>query len=361
MYTKHLFRDALIPKAVTRANSLINLNFGGSIAIGSAYTEPAAGAGTSRNFIKDLTGTDGNGNVWPTGLASVFGANVLTRIQSIPSEAISGANDAEKAVTLNQLFKHEIRETVIPTKGLTKYLHNEITQRTIAIGGSPAPQTDPVIIRHGSMTTDLKRMCVRKVFRLPADLRDKLAYPTGNANWVIDSDFKSGNYLGQNGKGDYRFKKAIFEDANGLYWRCSGDNGANGFADIPSSDPDTTTYWSVEDHTTPVFLDEWLESYIYIKRPETYWTRETPGDTNTPYVRDYVSGRTTVILHRLATDEWFLLCDQIGGEQMGVENCIWTRLFFLTYCNANAPIYIDTAEIEFFDNLPFTLESKGLA
>ena len=360
-YSKRLFRDSLIPKPITRANSLLHVNFEGTVAIGAAYTEPAAGATDSRNFIYDLTGVDSNGNTWPTSFEPLFGSGVKTRIQALPSEVIAGADDAAKAITLATLFNQEIRTLSAPVNGLTKYLHNEISARTTGIGTSPAPQTDPYIVRHGSVTNDLKRLCVRQVLRLPADLASKLAYPTANTNWLIVNDFKTGNYGGANGVGDYRHKLSVLEDANGLYWKVNGDNSANGFSTIPSSDPDTTIYWSVEDHTTPVFLDEWLEFYTFIKRPETYWTRETPGDTNTPYVRDYVSGRTVVVMHRLSTGKWYLLCDQVGGEQMGVENCIWTRLFFITYCNANMPVYVDTLELEFFDNLPFTLESKGLA
>lgn len=362
MYSKRLFCDGLVPEPITLATSQLKCTFDGTVAIGSAYTEPAAGAGTSRNFIKDLTGTDSNGTVYPTSFAAFFGASTKMRIQSIPSESVSGANDAAKEVTLNTLFNHEIRTLSAPINGKTKYLHNEISSRTIAVGSSPAPQTDPVILRDSAITADIKRMCVRHVLRLPSNLDTLLEYPSpANANWVILQDFKTGNYGAANGVGDYRFKLQIYRGVDGLYWGLRGDNGANGVGTIPSSDADPTTYWSIDNTTVPVFLDEWLEFYTFIKRPETYWTRETPGDTNTPYVRDLITGRTVVVMYRISTGQWYLIGDQVGGEQMGVENCIWTRLFFLTYCNANTPVYIDTLELEFFDNLPFTLESKGLA
>ena len=360
-YSKRLFRHPIIPDRITRATSQLNVNFGGTVSIGAAYTEPAAGAGDSRNFIYDLSGVDSNGNTWPTSFASLFGANVKTRIQALPSEVISGADDAAKAVTLATLFNQEIRTLSAPVNGLTKYLHNEISARTTAPGSSPAPQTDPYIVRHGTMTTDLKRMCVRQVFRLPADLATKLTYPTANTHWLIVNDFKTGNYGGANGVGDYRYKLSVLEDGSGLYWHINGDNSANGFATIPSTDPDTTIYWEVDNYSVPVFLDEWLETYTFIKRPETKWVRTGAGGATDPYQRDTTSGRTVVVLHRLATNQWYLLCDKVGGIQMGVENCIWTRLFFITYCNASMPVSIDTLEIEFYDNLPFTLESKGLA
>lgn len=366
IYKKNRFRHSLIPAEITRANSLLSLDFGGTLSIGAAYTEPSAGAADSRNFIKDLSGTDGNGTVWPDDFEAVFGANVKTRIQLVPSENISGANDAAKEVTLNQLFTNEIKTLDAPVNGKLKYLRNTISARTIAVGSSPAPQTDPYILRDGAVTNDLKRLCVRQVIRLPANLDDLLVLSPSNANWLIVQDFKTGNYSGQNGKGDYRFKLQIMKDAGGLYWRMVGDNSANGAGTIPSLEADnsgTGGFWNIDVDNTqvPVFLDEWLEFYTFIKRPETYWVRETPGDANTPYVRDTTTGRSVAVMHRLSTGQWYLIGDQIGGTQMGSENCIWTRLFFLTYCNANVPVYIDTLELEFFDNLPFTLESKGLA
>lgn len=367
IYSPGRYKHPFIPKAITRANSLLKVDFGGSLTIGNAYTVPAAGAADSRNFFKDFTGTDGEGNVWPTAFQSLFGAGVQTAIQAIPSENISGANDTAKALVLNGLFNHEIRTLDTPVNGKTNYLHNQITARTTDVGTGTAPQTDPAIIRSSSLTGDLKRLCVRSVVRLPANLNTLLAYPTpSGANWLILKDFKTGNYNSQNGKGDYRFKLQILKDSTGLYWRIGGDNSANGHGTIPSIEPDnngTGGFWQIAADNTqvPVFLDEWLEFYIFIKRPEMYWTRETPGDTNTPYVRDLTTGRTVVVMHRISTGQWYLLGDQVGDTQGGTENCIWTRFFFLAYSNANVPIYVDTLELEFFDNLPFTLESKGLA
>lgn len=348
------------------ANSLLKCNFEGTVTIETAFTSPQAGSNPSRNFLKNISGTDSNNTVWPTSFENLFGSGVKTQIQTIPSENITGANDAEKILVLDTLATNEIRSLGTPVNGVKKYLHTELTSRTIPIGDTPAPQTDPAIIRAGSATTDITNLCIRKVIRLPPNLNDLLVYPTpSNANWLIVDDFKTGNYLGQNGKGDYRFKLQILKDGTGLYWRIGGDNSANGHGIIPSLEADnngTGGFWQIAADNTqvPVFLNEWLEIYTFIHRPETYWTRETPGDENTPYVRDTTTGRTIVVMKRLSTGKYYLIGDQVGDIQMGSENCIWTRLFFLTYCNANTPVYIQTLEFEFYDNLPFTLSSVGL-
>jgi len=345
------------------ANSLLKCNFHGTVSIGTAYTSPQAGSNPSRNFLKDLSGTDSYGTVWPTSFENLFGTGVRTFIQTLPSESISGANDAAKTLVLDTLATHEIRTLGTPVNGLTKYLHNELTARTIPVGDSPAPQTVPTIQRSNTVTNDIDTFCMRQVVRLPSNLNSILEYPTpSNAYWLIIQNFKTGGYSGSASIGDYRFKLQINKDANGIHWSIIGDNSANGFSDIPSSDPDTTIYWQIDADNTqvPVFLDEWLEIYTYIKRPTKIWTRETPGDTNTPYVQEITTGRTLVVMKRLSTGRYYLIGDQQGDTQVGVENCPWTRFFYMTYCNANTPVYTQTLELEFYDNLPFTLSSVGL-
>jgi hypothetical protein len=102
------------------------------------------------------------------------------------------------------------------------------------------------------MSQSITSMYQRIWIKLQPDFQTQVQTYRGNF-WRVMWEFKTTS--------DYRTAAYIYGDANGnAYWHVHADNLADGGV------PPWVTYWSVDNHTIPVPLNQWFLMEVYLKR-----------------------------------------------------------------------------------------------
>ena len=227
-----------------------------------------------------------------------------------------------------------------PFGSIQKILRFNFKSQTQSVGG-PSPAQSWFIIDR--LATPLNEYFYEVYFKLDPNLADRLVYPivgVGASHWFSFAEMKTGGYNSNNSIGDYRYAIHVEKDADGLYYRCSGDNVANGIGIIPGLDS-STNYWKQRTASGSVILGVWCKLEVYMKRPIDQY--------------DTTTGITWMAITPLNTGIRQVVCNKIGGIQKGIAELNPTRIFTCGhYSGGAAPIVTDYANLVFYDGFPYS-------
>ena len=152
---------------------------------------------------------------------------------------------------------------------------------------------------------------------------------------------RSGGYNNNVDIGDYRVSLGIFKDNEGLYYKLSGDNFANGKGYIPeiSEYNLTNPYWRQRTRSSNILFNTWYKLEVYIKKPDDFydiknavvWCAITPG----------IKQQRIVIGHK------------IGGIQIGELNLPDTKFYLGNNSYyTDSPLSTEYTDLIIRDTLP---------
>ncbi|ULA63561.1 MAG: hypothetical protein LZF86_110259 [Nitrospira sp.] len=241
------------------ANLLFKSNFGPGVSLGAPEGFYATIGNSRGGAWQRLIGTDNEtGYAWPV---AALGAE-FSGVQLITVDPID-------AGTVGNYIVNEIRTVPGPTGNPVRELFQTVKNKgPVGHGYSQAP----LLIKRPWTIGEVTDLYITYWFKHQSDLQTQLdttVQPDGSrGDWRVQFEFKTGGYNNTSG-GDYRITTNVMKDfTNGsLYWRTSGDNQANG----PYGPLEKDTYWTEDNRTVPVPVDQWFKF-------EGYWHRSNGAD-----------------------------------------------------------------------------------
>ena len=310
----------------------------GILAVGTLITGTGVTAGTKITALG--TGTGGTGTYTVNNSHGGTGSITIT----VP---------AFTAGTLTNQIENILQSTDCPQSlPGARELYQPVHYRNSAIGGGSKPQIDFHITRPGSggaPAPELSEIYVSMWHYIPPELDSMLDYAAA-AHYYTLWDWKTGGYRGNTGLGDYRVLFLVLRGSvgGGLYYKLSGDNGANGIWDGSTTIPTVGTsnigsggYWLIKSApgSADADLGHWVRIHLYIKRPVLSYVRSTSiesGARDPMYTQDTTTGITFCAVENPATGRFLVVGTKVGGRQTGCENLPFTRIMnSLCYCTAS--------------------------
>ncbi len=334
IYSKKLAKAAPIVYAVKKFAT----NFLPNYTLNAFYL-----AGTAKNYFAFWTGIDNSTGFGHTDTVTNFAAVNGLQLQTI-------TDIDTDAVTLPTLFETSLVDVIGPSGNTEKILRFNNKIKSIAIGDPGPAQSWLMLTRYKNSSEPpdpLNEYYYSIYFTIDpivqTSMKDLVTDPRG-LHWLSLAEMKTGGYTGLTGAGDYRYKFMVVCPSPGVFiYQTVGDNVANGLGIVPGVDTYNTTspYWKQESYPGLVRFGEWLRLEIYIRRPSI----------NT----DLATGITWVAVTPLSTGRREVMCNKIGGVQMGVADLPTTRMFLMgQYSAMPSPIVTDCAQLEIYDTCPFS-------
>jgi hypothetical protein len=248
-------------------------------------------------------------------------------------------------------FAHLIVGAPVTTSTIGNYMENQIQQvtgpngtpvyalyQTIKINTAPqdtGAQTPLTIYRgENPSMADTGDVYYTYWIKLQPDIADHIIQTSNNANFRVLSGFKT---VEVNGIADYRILTMIMEATDGskaLSWQ-SFAVGAN------AAGNDNNTYWTVNNTTVPVPVDQWFKY-------EVFWHRAANNQSGAGRYWAAVNGQPIVDY----TDAPNSHANGSGGLQ-GARNYPINRVFLNDiYSGGNPPQYQWTTGLEIWDGFP---------
>ena len=296
------------------ANVLFKSNFDPGVSLGVPYA--FATGGTTGYAWQDITGPDHEtGYTWPP---AIFGAS-FTKVQLITVDPVTASNVGDYVTA-------EIRQVPGPTGSPVYELFQNVKIKSpVGHGGTQAP----LVINRPWTVGDVNDFYVTYWFKHQADLLTQLdttVQTDGSVgNWRTLFEFKTGGYNNLYG-GDYRITTYVMKDRTDgtLYWQTNGDNQANGAYDAAHK----VIYWTAENRSVPVPIDQWFKF-------EGYWHRSGGADGR---YWAAVNGQVIVDHH---------------GPNMGDFGLPITRIFLTNpYSGGHTPVETHMTGLEIWDGFP---------
>ena len=318
---------------VIYSNKKFSIYFNPTFQLGSF-----AAYGSARNYFAYWSGTD---NVTGDGLTAI------NNFLAAPAPYVQTITDVNTDVPgmLAQLETSVVND-VGPFGSIQKILRFNFKYKALPMGDAIVPQSWFNLVRQSGVSTPpapLNEYFYEVYFKLDPNLADRLVYPTsgsGGTNWYNFAEMKTGGYNGNNDGGDYRYVVSIAKDENGIFYRCSGDNVANGLGIVPGVDSYVTSgYWRQRTLSGIPLLGVWHKLEVYVKRPVNK--------------DDLTTGITWIAITPMTTGIRQVIGHKVGGIQMGVQNLPVCRILtFGHYSGGAAPIVTDYANLVFYDGFP---------
>ena len=277
------------------------------------------------------------------------GLTAINNFLAVPAPYVQTITDVNTDVPgmLAQLETSVVND-VGPFGSIQKILRFNYKSQTQSVGG-PSPAQSWFIIDR--LATPLNEYFYEVYFKLDPNLADRLVYPivgVGASHWYNFAEMKTGGYNGNNDGGDYRYIVGIAKDENGIFYKCAGDNVANGLGIVPGVDSYVTSgYWRQRTVSGSVVLGVWCKLEVYVKRPV---------DKD-----DLTTGITWIAITPMTTGIRQVIGHKVGGIQMGVQNLPVCRILtFGHYSGGAAPIVTDYANLVFYDGFPYSSVVRGI-
>lgn len=318
-----------------QANKVFSTKFGPNVKL----TLPKQ-HGTAKNYFQFFNGNDSQTKFDMLDITKFFGPSSLM-IQSITDKDVTEE-------TVQQFLHSSINQSMGPFGRVQYVLKNNIKQRISPPGNILSPQIQFLINRSSSSKnplTAVNEWYYSIYIKLDPNLAEKLIWPTigaGASHWFTLAEFKTGGYNGNSSAGDYRLSLSIHKDNDGLFYRCSGDNVANGLGIVPGITEynNSKPFWRQRTRSGSVKLGVWQKLEVYVKRP--VGKDDTATGISWMAITPVNQQQRTVVGHK------------VGGVQMGIAELPLSRLFIISnYFGGNSPIAIECTDLDIWDTLPF--------
>jgi hypothetical protein len=242
--------------------------------------------------------------------------------------------------------------------GIAPYSIKSTLKQRIGSGRSQTPLTIHRSRGYAGIVPDLPEFYYVGYVWTDPSLATRTHYPPGTPadHWtVFGFEFKTGQYSGHSGAGDYRLAFEIQKTGTGLEYFLHGDTFANNSAlTIPGLPVPNIYYWkaysSYHAPGYPVQLGTWLKLEMYCKRSSS--------------LDDLDTGRVWVAITDMSTLERTKIFDINSSTtfaapawknvHVGCQNLPITRLFIQNpYCGADLPNSAISAGHRMWDRCPF--------
>ncbi len=306
-------------------------------------------AGSAKNYFAFWTGIDNSTGFGHTDTVSFLSATNGTQLQTI-TDILTDVD------TLPTLFETSIVDAIGPSGSTEKILRFNNKVKSIALGDPAPAQSWLLFTRYGTVSTpppplnEYYYSIYIKIDPIVQTVMKDLVTDNRGLNWLSLAEMKTGGYSGNSSAGDYRHGLLITCPSPGVFtYKASGDNIANGLGIVPGVDEYNTLnpYWRQESYPGLVRFGEWLKLEIYIKRPTNHADRST--------------GITWMAITPISTGRREVVCNKIGGIQMGVADLPASRMFIAgQYSGLPSPIISDCAQLEMHDTFPFSAGVRSI-
>ena len=298
--------------------------------------------GSPKNYYAFWSGIDNSTGYGDTDFETFLSASNGPQIQTITDTDTS-------VVGLPTLFETSIVDAIGPSGNTEKILRFHTKVKSIALGDPAPAQSWYMATRYGAPGNPapaLNEYYYSIHFKLDPILltvmKDTVTDPRG-LQYMAIAEMKTGGYLGDSSAGDYRYKiLLVCISPNNFVFDAIGDNVANGLGIVPGVDAYATLnpYWRQDSYPGLVRFGEWLKLEVYLKRPTSF--------------SDITTGITWIAITPVSTGRREVMCNKVGGIQMGVADLPISRLFISgQYSGMPAPIVSECARLEIHDALPF--------
>lgn len=324
--------------SISYSNKKFALNYQPNYVLGSF-----AMAGLATNYFASFSGTDTT-----TGTSATDIKTYLNCTDPLVQTIVYKATDVASMLAV---LESSVVSDIGPSGSLQNIFRVNFKDVTVPAGESSPPQSWHLFSRIGSPPPQLNEYYYSFYAKFDNSLATNLIYPSINngSAWFSFIEMKTGGYLNDLNAGDYRYAIQIFRDADGLYFRCNGDNVADNSSGqkvvnsiSPGGNPMVNSlYWKQRTVSGTVVTGVWCKLEVYIKRPVD----------NT----DTTTGITWVAVTPMNTGIRQVICHKVGGTQKGIQNLpVGRMLIFGHYSGGVAPIVTDYTQLEFYDGFPYS-------
>lgn len=338
VYSKKLAKPIPIVYAIKKFAT----NFQASHVLGAF-----AQAGSAKNYFAYWSGVDNS-----TGYSDVDAETFLSATNGPQLQTINDINT--DAATLPTMQETSVVDALGPFGTTEKILRFNYKVKSIPLNGTAPTQAWYMFTRYnpigGGAPAHLNEYYCSYYFKLDPILQTAMKDIGTDANniaWYSMSEMKTGGYLDAAGAGDYRYLIMVKTIVAGKFrFVVTGDNGADNVGTVPGSGTYTAFWQQSTEDDIPRF-GVWCKMEIYLRRPSSY--------------ADLSTGITWMAVTPMDTGVRQVICNKIGGRQMGSSSLPATRMFLKgMYTQAPAPIVSDMARLEIHDHFPFSAGVRSI-